>query len=189
VVERSISSVGEGSQVVKYSTKVGFSGYAIYMSEWLSPCEMRAWRAYIIGSRRLYEAMDRDLAAHGLSMADYEVIAYLSEAPERRVRMSELAQASLLSRSRLSHRMKVLEEAGIVRRENCPDDRRGAFAVLTEKGWQAIVAAAPDHVTSVRTRFIDLLAHNEQEAIALVFERVGDRLHESENVDSCAKEA
>jgi DNA-binding MarR family transcriptional regulator len=153
------------------------------MSEWLNPDEMRAWRAYIIASRRLYEALERDLVAHGLSMADYEVIAYLSEAPDRRARMSELAQASLLSRSRLSHRMKVLEEAGIVRRETCNDDRRGAFAVLTEHGWQTIVAAAPDHVTSVRSRFIDLLRSDEHAMLTNVFERVGEKLKEGEESD------
>lgn len=153
------------------------------MSDWLNPDEMRAWRAYIVASRRLYEALERDLAAHGLSMADYEVIAYLSEAPDRRARMSELAEASLLSRSRLSHRMKVLEEAGIVRRESCNDDRRGAFAVLTEKGWQTIVAAAPDHVASVRSRFIDLLSKEEHAALATIFERVGEKLHEHIEVD------
>ena len=151
------------------------------MSKWLTPGEMRAWRAYIIASRRLYEALDRDLAAHDLSMADYEVITQLSDAPQRRMRMSELAENSLLSRSRLSHRMKVLEVAGLVQRESCNDDRRGAFAVLTEKGWQAIVAAAPDHVSSVRARFIDLLQSGEHEALVGVFERVGEKL--KENID------
>jgi DNA-binding MarR family transcriptional regulator len=153
------------------------------MSEWLNPDEMRAWRAYIVASRRLYEALERDLADHGLSMADYEVISYLSEAPDRRARMSELAEASLLSRSRLSHRMKVLEEAGIVRRESCNDDRRGAFAVLTEQGWETIFAAAPDHVTSVRSRFIDLLESEEHAMLAKVFERVGGKLKEGADSD------
>lgn len=157
------------------------------MSKWLTPGEMRAWRAYIIASRRLYEALERDLADHGLSMADYEVITQLSDAPQRRMRMSELAENSLLSRSRLSHRMKVLEVAGLVQRENCNDDRRGAFAVLTEKGWQAIVAAAPDHVSSVRARFIDLLHSEEHEALAGVFERVGEKL--KENIDrECSRD-
>ena len=149
------------------------------MTDWLNPDEMRAWRAYIVASRRLYEAFERDLSCHGLSMADYEAISYLSEAPERRARMSELAKASLLSRSRLSHRMKVLEEAGIVRRESCPDDQRGAFAVLTEKGWQIIVAAAPNHLVSVRSRFIDLLSTDELAALTSIFERVGEKLEES----------
>ncbi|HUW78755.1 MAG TPA: MarR family transcriptional regulator [Candidatus Nanopelagicaceae bacterium] len=153
------------------------------MTDWLTPDEMRAWRAYILTSRQLYEALERDLVAHGLSMADYEVIAYLSEAPGRRVRMSELAQASLLSRSRLSHRMKVLEQAGIVRRESCLDDRRGSFAVLTDHGWQKIVAAAPDHVLSVRSRFLDLLQSDEQALLATIFERFGEKLRENADVE------
>jgi len=152
------------------------------MSDWLTPEEMRAWRAYIVASRRLYEAFERDLAGHGLSMADYEVISYLSEAPEHRARMSELAEASLLSRSRLSHRMKVLEETGIVRRESCPDDQRGAFAVLTDKGWGLIVTAAPDHVNSVRARFIDLLDVDELATLARIFERVGKKLQANSEV-------
>ena len=70
---------------------------------------MKAWRRYIIASRRLLEALDSDLEGHDLSMADYEILAQLSDAPERKMRMSELAEIALLSRSRLSHRMKVME--------------------------------------------------------------------------------
>jgi DNA-binding MarR family transcriptional regulator len=133
---------------------------------------MRAWRAYVIASTRLAEAFERDLAAHGLSLADYEVLAHLSEAEGRRLRMSDLADISLISRSRLSHRMKVLEELGWVTREVCTDDRRGSFAVLTEKGWERIVQAAPDHVESVRRHLIDVLDGDEREALASGFERV-----------------
>ena len=125
---------------------------------WLSPTEMKAWRRYIIASRRLLEALDSDLAGHDLSMPDYEILAQLSDAPERKMRMSELAEIALLSRSRLSHRMKVMEKAGWVKREPCPVDKRGYFAVMTPKGWKAIVTAAPDHVESVRNRFIDHLS-------------------------------
>ena len=75
---------------------------------WLTPTEMKAWRRYIIASRRLIEALDSDLDAHALSMPDYEILVQLSDAPERRMRMSELAANALLSRSRLSHRMKVM---------------------------------------------------------------------------------
>ncbi|MCX6452739.1 MAG: MarR family transcriptional regulator, partial [Actinobacteria bacterium] len=121
--------------------------------KWLTPSEMEAWRAYILTSRRLMEVLEQALNNHDLSIADYEVLAQLSDAPGRRMRMSELADAALLSRSRLSHRMKVMEQAGLIRKEECPDDRRGAFAVMTEKGWGAIVAAAPDHVASVRRVF------------------------------------
>jgi len=143
---------------------------------WLNPAEMKAWRRYIIASRRLLEALDSDLELHELSMADYEVLAQLSDAPERRMRMSELADVAMLSRSRLSHRIKVMEKAGWVKREACPVDKRGYFAVMTAKGWKAIVAAAPDHVESVRSRFVDLLSKEDQKVLAEIFSRVEDGL-------------
>jgi DNA-binding MarR family transcriptional regulator len=146
--------------------------------KWLSPTEMAAWRRYIVASRRLIEALDTDLDQHDLSMADYEILAQLSDAPDRRMRMSELAEIAMLSRSRLSHRMKVMEEAGWVRREACPDDKRGFFAVMTAKGLKAIVAAAPDHVASVRSRFVDKLSKADQIVLAEIFERVGNDLRD-----------
>jgi DNA-binding MarR family transcriptional regulator len=139
---------------------------------WLNPTEMKAWRSYIIASRRMLEALDTDLDGHDLSMADYEILAQLSDAPDRKMRMSELAEIALLSRSRLSHRMKVMEKAGWVKREACPSDKRGYFAVMTAKGWKAIVAAAPDHVESVRTRFVDHLNKSDQEVLAQIFSRI-----------------
>ena len=103
-------------------------------------------------------------------------MAQLSDAPDRRMRMSELAEVAMLSRSRLSHRMKVMEKAGWVKREACPVDKRGYFAVMTAKGWKAIVAAAPDHVESVRARFVDHLSKGDQAVLAEIFERVSDPL-------------
>jgi DNA-binding MarR family transcriptional regulator len=143
---------------------------------WLNAAEMKAWRRYIIASRRLLEALDDDLAAHDISMSDYEVLAQLSEAPDRRMRMSELADVAMISRSRLSHRIKVMEKAGWVKREACPIDKRGYFAVMTPKGWRAIVAAAPDHVASVRERFLDALDKGDQKVLAEIFERVATRI-------------
>lgn len=143
---------------------------------WLNAAEMKAWRRYIIASRRLLEALDDDLAAHDISMSDYEVLAQLSEAPDRRMRMSELADMAMISRSRLSHRIKVMEKSGWVKREACPIDKRGYFAVMTPKGWKAIVAAAPDHVASVRDRFLDALDKSEQKTLAEIFERVAMRI-------------
>ena len=116
-------------------------------------------------------------------MSDYEILAQLSDAPERRMRMSELAEIAMLSRSRLSHRMKVMEKAGWVKREACPVDKRGYFAVMTAKGWKAIVAAAPDHVESVRTRFIDHLSKTDQIALAAIFEKVGDSLRDDPSLN------
>jgi DNA-binding MarR family transcriptional regulator len=140
--------------------------------KWLTPNEMVAWRRYIIASRQLLAALDADLKEHDLTLPDYEILALLSDAPDRQMRMSELAKIALLSRSRLSHRMKVMEKAGWLKREPCPDDKRGYFAVMTPKGWKAIVAAAPDHVASVRARFIDHLSKADQEAIAHIFARI-----------------
>lgn len=144
--------------------------------KWLNSSEMKAWRQYIIASRRLLDALDEDLSAHDLSMADYEVLAQLSDAPDRTMRMSELAEVAMISRSRLSHRIKVMEREGWVRREACPDDKRGSFAIMTPKGWKAIVAAAPDHVASVRSRFLDALDREDQKALADIFDRVAARI-------------
>ena len=143
---------------------------------WLTPTEMKAWRRYILASRRLLDVLDSDLDGHDLSMPDYEILVQLSDAPDRRMRMSELAANALLSRSRLSHRMKVMEKAGWVKREACPVDKRGYFAVMTPKGWKAIVAAAPDHVESVRTRFMDHLSKADHLALAEIFARIEESL-------------
>lgn len=82
----------------------------------------------------------------------------------------------MISKSRLSHRMKVMEKAGWIKREECSEDRRGSWAVMTDKGWKAIVAAAPDHVESVRKRFIDQLSVREQENLTSTFAHLTDEL-------------
>jgi DNA-binding MarR family transcriptional regulator len=146
--------------------------------KWLTPSEMVAWRTYIITSRKLFTALEADLKEHGLTLPDYEILALLSDAPERQMRMSEVAKIGHLSRSRLSHRMKVMEKAGWLKREPCLDDKRGYFAVMTPKGWKAIVAAAPDHVESVRARFIDHLTKADQELIAQIFKRIEIQLRQ-----------
>jgi DNA-binding MarR family transcriptional regulator len=109
-------------------------------------------------------------------MADYEVLAQLSDAPGRKLRMSELAEIAMVSKSRLSHRMKVMEAAGWVKREECPEDRRGYFAVMTDRGFKAIEKAAPTHVGSVRNRFLDHLTVKDQEDLAKIFDRVQSQL-------------
>jgi DNA-binding MarR family transcriptional regulator len=139
---------------------------------WLNPREMKAWRSYIIATRGMIEALEADLCNHDLSMPDYEVLALLSEAPERQMRMSDLATQAMVSKSRLSHRMKVMEKAGWVERKSCETDRRGSWACMTDLGWDAIRAAAPDHLNSIRRRFVDHLTSKDQEEIAKIFERV-----------------
>lgn len=125
---------------------------------WLSAEEMRAWRGYLGLVRLLDDRLNRDLQEEsGLALADYEILVRLSEAPGRRLRMTELAQGAMISKSRLSHQMTRLEDRDLARREDCPTDRRGAFAVLTQAGYAALVAAAPGHVRSVRRHLFDRL--------------------------------
>ena len=143
---------------------------------WLNPREMKAWRSYVMAQTRLMEAMDTDLSPHDLSLADYGVLVLLSEAEGRMLRMTELAEAAMLSKSRLSHRMKVMEKAGWVKREACKEDRRGSWAVMSEKGWKTLVKAAPDHTDSIRNRFVDHLTVKDQEDLARIFDRVHAQL-------------
>lgn len=127
-------------------------------THWLSADEQVHWRAWLTASALLAEQLERDLkATQGLSMAEYEVMVRLSEAPERRLRMSALAARTLASRSRLSHQIARMEEAGLVVREHCAEDGRGAWAVLTDAGFARLVEAAPDHVASVRRHLVDVL--------------------------------
>ena len=124
---------------------------------WLTPDEQEAWRAYLATSKLLFRQLDRDLHPFGLSGNDYEILVVLSEAPEHRLRMTDLADATAQSRSRLSHQITRMEAAGLVRRDTCPGDKRGLFAVLTGTGMATIERVAPHHVESVRRHFIDLL--------------------------------
>ena len=125
---------------------------------WLTAEEQRAWRAYLEATQLLFEAIDRQLQRDaGLSHADYEVLVRLSEAKDRRMRMSELADRTSSSRSRLSHAMARLADIGLVRRDACPTDRRGTLAVLTDKGMKRLEAIAPGHVSEVRCSMFDKL--------------------------------
>jgi DNA-binding MarR family transcriptional regulator len=142
----------------------------------LNPREMKAWRSYILASRRLLDALDSDLACHDLSMSDYEVLSLLNDSPERRMRMTELADLAMVSKSRLSHRMKVMEKTGWVKRMACAQDKRGSWAVMTDKGVKAVSKAAPDHVSSVRNRLIDHLTVKDQEDISKIFDRISTKL-------------
>ncbi len=140
---------------------------------WLSAQEMRAWRGYLGLVRLLDDRLNRDLQGEsGLTLADYEILVRLSEAPQRRLRMTELAQGAMISKSRLSHQMTRLEERGLARREGCPTDRRGAFAVLSDAGFDVLAAAAPGHVASVRRHLFDRLTSEQVEALGKLSDAV-----------------
>ena len=130
--------------------------------QWLDELEMETWLGILGLSTMLMTKLDDELrSAHGLSMPDYEVLAYLSEAPCRRMRMSELAVQLRLSPSGLTRRLDGLVKSGLVAREACDSDRRGTNAVLTERGWAVVRKAAPDHVASVRRHLIDRLSRRQ----------------------------
>ena len=141
---------------------------------WLSAEEQRAWRAYLSFGAQLEDALDRQLQRDaGMPHAYYQVLAMLSEAPQRTLRMSDLARITTSSPSRLSHAVARLEEKGWVRRAKHPTDRRGALAVLTDDGWQALVAAAPGHVEAVRATLFDHLDPDQVRALRVIFESLG----------------
>jgi DNA-binding MarR family transcriptional regulator len=150
---------------------------------WLSAEEQQAWRATVHMSQLLMRQLDRDLDAHGLNNHDYEILVALSEAPDVRLRMTELADATSQSRSRLSHQISRMEARSLVRRDNCEGDKRGTFAVLTDTGLQAIKRAAPDHVDGVRRHFIDRLSPRQLEEIREAFGPVVEHLRKIRDRD------
>jgi DNA-binding MarR family transcriptional regulator len=134
---------------------------------WLTEPEQKAWRALVGATSALMATLDAELqSAHGMSLADYEVLVALSEAPDRRLRMSDLAAVLHLSPSGLTRRLDALTRRGWVRREQCPSDRRGTFAVLVDGGFEALRAAAPTHVHGVREHFVDLLSPRQLSNLA-----------------------
>lgn len=140
---------------------------------WLSPDEQRAWRALIESSKVLNDALDRQLQRDAdLPHTYFEVLVRLSEAPERSMRMSDLADVTLSSRSRLSHAIARLEERGWVERRDCETDRRGQIATLTEDGLTVLRDAAPAHVEAVRRYVIDMLSPMQLEALAQIGETI-----------------
>jgi DNA-binding MarR family transcriptional regulator len=147
------------------------------MTRWLTESEQHHWRAWLSANLQLMDRLGRDLQEEaGLTNADYEILVRLSESPQRRVRMSDLAAQTLSSRSRLSHQIDRMEKAGYVRREECEDDRRGYFAVLTEDGWQTLVDAAPKHVGSVRRRIVDVLTAEEFAELGRINQKLVDAI-------------
>lgn len=143
------------------------------MTRWLTPDEQRAWRGY----RRMRALLDLQLARDlmresGLSEADYDVLSTLGETTANRMRLTELAAHMLWSKSRLSHHIGRMEQRGLVTREPCDEDGRGSIIALTGAGRQAIEAAAPRHVESVRRHFLDLVDPAEIAALSALTDRV-----------------
>lgn len=139
------------------------------MTRWLDASQQVDWRAFYSVLTLLPDQLSRDLQEkHGLTLQDYEILVRLSEAPERSLRMSELAEYTLSSRSRLTHQIDRMVRDGLVERNACSNDKRGFFATMTEAGWQKLVAAAPDHVESVRQHLVDVLSPQQFAALGTI---------------------
>jgi len=148
-------------------------------TKWLTVREMTAWRTYIETFSDLIAAIERDLAEHDLTLGDYQVFVYLSEAPGRSMRMCDLADLLQLSPSGLTRRLDGLVKAGFVTREPSTDDRRVMLASLAPNGLAALEAAAPDHVASVRRHVFDHLDSDQVDALASIFQSIKDGLAEN----------
>jgi DNA-binding MarR family transcriptional regulator len=141
--------------------------------EWLTDEQQAAWRPFIALLLRLPAALDAQLQRDaGITNFDYLVLSGLSETPSRTLRMSELAAIASSSLSRLSHVVSRLEAKGWVRREPCPGDGRFINAVLTEEGWQKVLATAPGHVAAVRELLLDALSPEEFAQLGAISARV-----------------
>lgn len=127
-------------------------------TRWLTDEEQVSWRAFVTATTMLHRQLNQDmLAAHDLSMDDYAILSILSEMPDDRLRFGELASSLRVAKAHVTYRFRRLEERGLVTREACDTDARGAFAVLTAAGRRRIEEAAPTHVESVRVRLLDHL--------------------------------
>ena len=146
-------------------------------SQWLTQEQQRAWRAYLDATRALSDALDRQLQRDAdMPHAYYEILVRLSEAPGRAMRMSELAAATLSSRSRLSHAVARLEERGWVTRDSCATDRRGQVATLTDTGYSVLTTAAPGHVAAVRALVVDALSDEQLTQLAAISDAIVARV-------------
>ena len=154
---------------------------------WLSPSELRAWRAFIDARHQVGVHLDRGLQESGLSGADYEVLALLSEHDGDRMPSQELRNALGWEKSRLSHQLRRMEKDGLISREPNPADARSSMVCLLPVGRATVEKAAPGHVADVRRNFIDLLTPAELDMLATLNERI--LAHLAENDDSAAGDA
>ncbi|MFE6285825.1 MarR family winged helix-turn-helix transcriptional regulator [Streptomyces sp. NPDC057877] len=148
---------------------------------WLTAGEQRVWRSYLHAATLLEDHLDRQLQRDaGMPHVYYGLLVKLAEAPDRRLRMTELAMQAKITRSRLSHAVARLERSGWVRREDCPSDKRGQLAVLTEEGYDVLRRTAPGHVAAVRQALFDRLTPEQQKSLGEIMEIVAEGLQPKE---------
>ncbi|WP_030668526.1 MarR family winged helix-turn-helix transcriptional regulator [Streptomyces cellulosae] len=148
---------------------------------WLTEEEQRVWRFYMHATTLLEDHLDRQLQRDaGMPHIYYGLLVKLAEAPQLRLRMTELAMHAKITRSRLSHAIARLEKNGWVRREDCPSDKRGQFAVLTDEGRQVLRKTAPGHVAAVRNAMFDRLTPEQQKSLGEIMQIVAEGLQPNE---------
>ncbi len=147
-------------------------------TRWLTPQEMAAWRTFIVTAGDLTRAIERDLVEFDLDLGDYQLLAMLSEAPEHKLKMCDLADSLRLTRSGLTRRMDGVLKKKLVTRTKSSEDGRVAYAQISPKGMDVLRHAAPHHLVSVREHMIDLLSPAEIKAIASAFKKISEKLSE-----------
>lgn len=161
------------------SCVVNHFGYArlVDVTRWLSDAEHQAWRAYLDGTRLLLRTLDQQLTRDAdMSFTDFEILVILSEAPERRLRMRELADAMTTTRGGATRACGRLVTAGWVRRVECEDDKRGMMAELTDEGADKLAAVSPGHVVEVRKRMFDHLSPRDVAVLGRVFDEMREQM-------------
>jgi DNA-binding MarR family transcriptional regulator len=153
-------------------------------TRWLDDDEQQVWRTLLEATQLLWDRLARELddadeaGYPGLSLAEYEILVRLSEADGHRLRMSELAQQVVHTRSRLTHTISRMEKRGLVVRESCPEDGRGVFARMTDSGYDLLVETAPLHVEGVRRHVFDQLTDDEVKALGSAMTKIRTHLRE-----------
>jgi DNA-binding MarR family transcriptional regulator len=144
---------------------------------WLDESQQRSWRALMMGITLLLDRLDADLRrSFDVSLAEYEIMVRLSERPGRRLRMAQLADSMAHSRSRVTHTVKRMEDAGLVSRSTSDEDGRGVVCAMTDLGYQKLERMAPTHVNGVREYIVDLASAEDFEALGRVMDAVADKL-------------
>jgi DNA-binding MarR family transcriptional regulator len=149
-------------------------------ARWLDESEQQVWRAYLAASQQLWDRLDDDLqSGTGMPLSEYEILVRLSEAPDGRLRMSQLADLVVHSRSRLTHTVARMERRGLVVRRPCEEDGRGVLAELTDHGYEVLAKAAPVHVQSVRQHMFDPLTPEEVAVLGRAMRKIAESLKEA----------
>ena len=139
---------------------------------WLTPSQQVVWRDWLSASAWINDELNADLRPHDLDLNECEVLVVLSEFPQHSVRMSQLAEGSNQSRSRLTHTVGRMEAAGLVKRQTAAGDRRGVVATLTDKGFELLQRAAVDHVSAVRRVLVDAIDPDDWQALGRAMKAV-----------------